>query len=223
MCRQGIGVLCLFICCSGLTEIVSGSKIKSEGDDVSLEYQRYGRNKETVIDHAYINSGAYRHKFDSITDNISVNRILYIKAKEMLNHRSGTKFEDMYWVDGITGKVVASALDERQESAVRYTDKIKKTISGREKLIAFHNHPYSMPPSAADFNSMLINGYFVAFVVCHNGKIIQYVSHEEINEGLYLRYVQRFLSDGQGEYMAQWKALEKLKENHKIDFWEVEP
>lgn len=61
-----------------------------------LEYQRYGRNKETAINHTYINSGEYRSKFDRITENINVNRILYNKAKEMLNHRSGTKYEDMY-------------------------------------------------------------------------------------------------------------------------------
>lgn len=70
--------------------------MKSEGDDVLLEYQRYGRNKETAINHTYINSGEYRSKFDRITENINVNRILYNKAKEMLNHRSGTKYEDMY-------------------------------------------------------------------------------------------------------------------------------
>lgn len=208
---------------SELTGNTADSKIKAEGDDVSLEYQRYGRNKETVINHTYIDSGEYRNKFDSITDNISVNRILYAKVKEMLNHRNGTKYEDMYWIDGTTGKVVASALDEQQESAVRYTDAIKKAISGKENLIAFHTHPNSMPPSAADFNSMLTHGYAMAFVLCHDGTIIQYVSNEEISEGLYLRYVQRFIADGCGEYEAQWKALEKLKENHDIDFWEVLP
>lgn len=208
---------------SELTENINDSKIKLEGDDVSLEYQRYGRNKETVINHVYINSGEYRNKFDSITDNISVNRTLYSKAKEMLNHRSGTKYEDMYWIDGATGAVLASALNEQQESAVRYTDAIKKAISGKENLIAFHTHPNSMPPSAADFNSMLTHEYSVAFVLCHNGTIIQYVSNEEISEQLYSRYVQRFISDGFGEYEAQWKALEKLKENHDIDFWEVLP
>lgn len=162
------------------------SKIKAEGDDVSLEYQRYGRNKETVIDHTYIDSGEYRNKFDSITDNISVNRILYAKAKEMLNHRSGTKYEDMYWIDGTTGKVIASALNERQESGIQYTDAILKAISGKSGLIAFHTHPNSMPPSVADFNSMLIHGYSIAFVLCHDGTIIQYVSNEKISEVLYL-------------------------------------
>lgn len=206
-----------------LTESADGSKIKSEGDDVSLEYQRYGRNKETVINHTYINSGEYRSKFDRITDNISTNRILYSKAKEMLNHRSGTKYEDMYWIDGASGEVLASALNEQQESGIQYTDAILKAISGKSGLIAFHNHPSSMPPSVADFNSMLIHGYSIAFVLCHDGTIIQYVSNEEISETLYSLYVGEFLDNGYTEFEAQWKALEKLKENHNIDFWEVKP
>ncbi|MCM1091909.1 MAG: hypothetical protein NC092_03470 [Butyrivibrio sp.] len=206
-----------------LTESSGGSKIKAEGDEVSLEYQRYGRNKDTIINHTYINSGEYRSKFDRITDNISTNRILYNKAKEMLVHRSGTKYEDMYWIDGESGEIIASALDEQQESAVKCTDAIKKAIIGKENVIAFHTHPSSMPPSAADFNSMLINGYSKAFILCHNGVIIQYVSNQEISETLYFRYVQRYIIEGYSEFEAQWKALEKLKENYDIDFWEVLP
>ena len=206
-----------------LTEKVNGSNIKVEGDDVSLEYQRYGRNKETTINHTYINSGEYRNKFDRITNNINVNRILYAKAKEMLNHRSGTKYEDMYWVDAITGEVLASALNEQKESGIQYTKAILQAISENSNVIAFHTHPSSMPPSVADFNSTLRHGYAVAFVVCHDGKIIQYVAEEEISERLYSLYIQEFISNGYTEYEAQWKALEKLKENYKIDFWEVLP
>lgn len=46
-----------------------------------LEYQRYGRNKNTVVNRTYINSGEYRRKFDKITQNDYINRILYLKAK----------------------------------------------------------------------------------------------------------------------------------------------
>lgn len=178
-----------------------------------LEYQRYGRNKETAINHTYINSGEYRSKFDRITENINANRILYNKAKEMLNHRSGTKYEDMYWIDGATGAVLASALNEQQESGIQYTDAILKAILGKSGLIAFHTHPNSMPPSVADFNSMLIHGYSIAFILCHDGTIIQYISGEKISETLYSLYVGEFLDHGYTEFKAQWKSLEKLKEN----------
>lgn len=73
---------------------------------MALEYQRYDRNKDTLVSKYYIESGEYRRKFDKISDNKEVSRVLYAKAKEMLNHRSGTKIEDMYWIDGKTGEAV---------------------------------------------------------------------------------------------------------------------
>lgn len=66
---------------------------------VLKEEQRYGRNKETIVNHAYIQDGEYRKKFDRLTDNKNVNKLLYQKAKEMLLHRSGTLLEDMYWIN----------------------------------------------------------------------------------------------------------------------------
>lgn len=148
--------------------------------------------------------------------------VLTAKTKEILNHRSGTKFEDMYWIDGITGKVVASALNEQKESGIQYTDAILKAISGKVNLIAFHNHPSSMPPSAEDFNSMLMHGYETAFVVCHDGTIYQYVSKEEISPTLHRLYIDEYLSQGYTEREAQLKALEELKRGFDIKFWEVE-
>ncbi len=70
---------------------------------------------------------------------------------------------------------------------------------------------------------MLTQGYSKAFVLCHDGRIIQYVSDQEISGALYSRYVQCYVMDGCTEYKAQWKALEKLKEDHDIDLWEVLP
>lgn len=188
---------------------------------MALEYQRYGRNKSTLVNKSYIDSGEYRNKFDKISDNKDVSRVLYAKAKEMLNHRSGTKIEDMYWIDGKTGEIVASALNEKNESSVLYTELINKAISGRSNLIAMHTHPQSMPPSDADFNSVFKYGYSKALVLCHNGKIFQYTSNEPINGALYDMYVQRFSNDGLSKFDTQIKALEKIKENCDIDFWEV--
>lgn len=61
-----------------------------------VERQRYGRNKDTTINHAYINSGEYRKKFDGISECPELNRLIYKIAKEMLNHRSGSEYSYMY-------------------------------------------------------------------------------------------------------------------------------
>lgn len=49
-----------------------------------LEVQRQGRNKDTAINHAYIDSGEYRKKFDHISDSDELNRLIYQLAKKML-------------------------------------------------------------------------------------------------------------------------------------------
>ena len=78
-----------------------------------------------------------------------------------------------------------------------------------------------MPPSAADFNSCCRNGYKQGYVACHDGKVFAYTSEQEISEELYSLYISSYISEGMSEYDAQIKTLEKLKENHLIDFWEV--
>ena len=193
------------------------------GDTVALENQRYGRNKSTLINSAYIESGEYRRKFDNLTPNAEVNRVLYSKAKEMLKHRSGTLFEDMYWIDGDTGKIIAREINSETERGIFYSDSTKKAVTTHKNnnLIAIHNHPGSMPPSAADLNSCHRNGYNVGYVVCHNGQLFGYKSDENINPRLYDIYIKRFINDGNSEFEAQVKALNRLKENHYIDVWEV--
>jgi len=52
------------------------------------EAQREGRIKETTINKAYIESGEYRKKFDRISSDKNLNRLIYMCAKEMLYHRS---------------------------------------------------------------------------------------------------------------------------------------
>jgi len=48
------------------------------------EMKRYGRNKATLINNAYINSGEYRKKFDKISENKKLNRYVYQIAKRAL-------------------------------------------------------------------------------------------------------------------------------------------
>ena len=42
-----------------------------------LEQQRKGRNKNTIIDYNYISSNRYRKKFDYISNDKKLNKLLY--------------------------------------------------------------------------------------------------------------------------------------------------
>lgn len=189
------------------------------------ENQRYGRNKDTLVDKTYINSGEYRRIFDNATYNPRVNKALYDCAKKALLHRSGTLLEDMYWLDSETGEVVFAVENSTVERTIDYSqnlgNKIKVHIAKGKSLVTIHTHPGSFPPSLADFNTNFQKGYMVSFIACHNGKLFRYTSNQEISEILYDRYLERFIRDGIDEYDAQFKTLEKLKENYLIEFEEV--
>lgn len=208
---------------SGVDKSGESGIIKSGSDSVALEYQRYGRNKTTLVNKTYIDGGEYRRKYDNATENTKVNKSLYDCAKQALKHRSGTVYEDMYWIDSETGDIIASEINSQTQQKIVYSEATKKVVSSHEKnkIITVHTHPNSMPPSAADFNSCYRNGYKRGYVACHDGKVFAYTSEQEISEELYSLYISSYISEGMSEYEAQIKTLEKLKENHLIDFWEV--
>lgn len=188
----------------------------------NLEFQRYGRNKSTLVNSTYISSGEYRNKFDRITDDKDVNRALYIKAKEMLLHRSGTLYEDMYWFDADTGRVIAKEVNLFEEEQILYSESINKAIEGKSNVIAAHTHPCSTPPSIADFNSAKDHNYMLGIVLCHDGKIFCYKSDETVTKMMYNLYVADYYLQLHDEYLAQLEALKELSETYDIEFWEVQ-
>lgn len=195
--------------------------MKPGSDVVALENQRYGRNKSTLVNKTYVDSGEYKRKYDSATDNKEVNKSLYDCAKKALKHRSGTAFEDMYWIDGETGRVMLSVTDSADERTITYTDRIKKCIQTNNNVVTIHTHPSSMPPSIEDFNSCANNGYAKCFVACHNGVLYGYHSNEMINPKLYNLYIQKYMNGGFSEMEAQVKTIKKLSQSFDINFWEV--
>lgn len=190
-------------------------------EDERYEEQRYGRNKDTQVNHTYIDSGEYRKKFDKISDNAKLNRKLYSLAKDMLNHRAGTLFEDMYWLDPDTAEIMAEELDGLTEEQIDYSQKTMKVVDSTPGLLTIHSHPNSYPPSAVDFNSNYSHDYVLGIICCHDGRIFIYSANEKVDEDLYVAYVKKYKLEGKTEFDAQWLALETIQENVDISFKEV--
>ena len=182
-----------------------GMKLTFELEEV--EDQRDGRNKATVINSSYIDGGEYRHKFDRITADAALNKLLYSCAKEMLHHRSGTEFEDMYWFDAASCTVLCRRLDETTPGEIRHTKKIDNQIKRCPSVIAMHTHPHSMPPSPEDFNTYLNSGYEMGIVLCHDGTIYIYHALQRIDEHLWAAYVADYMKKYHDAGEAQAAAL----------------
>lgn len=185
------------------------------------EQQRYGRNKDTIINHTYIESGEYRNKFDRISDDKELNRLIYQIAKEMLYHRSGSEYEDMYWIDVGLKKIIAQETSLQSPTSIQYSGKTKRKIKNKKGLLTIHSHPYSFPPSIQDFNSNYRNNYGMGIVCCHDGKIYMYSSNEDVNTNYYKMKVEEFLKDGYNDSEAQQKALDIVMQNYDIKYKEV--
>ena len=186
-----------------------------------LEQQRKGRNKNTIIDYNYISSNRYRKKFDYISNDKKLNKLLYKIAKKMLLHRSGTEYEDMYWIDLINGKIVCKITDSKYKKKILYTTTIKKMIKKSENLLTIHTHPDSFPPSIDDINSNYDHNYEIGIVICHDGRVYMYSAEERINANYYKLTVEDYLKNGYNEDTAQIEALKELQKKFSIYFKEV--
>lgn len=190
------------------------------------EFQRNGRNKSTQINKEYICSGAYRRKFDSLSDNKKLNRLVYKLAKKMLHHRTGTEYEDMYWIDIDTLEIVAEELDMKTRKEIVYSEKTKKVMNEYRKrpekrLLTIHTHPSSFPPSIPDFNANYANEYNLGIVICHDGTIYMYAACEEINENFYKLLVAKNLNQGYNEHEASFLALRQMQNIFQMMIKEV--
>lgn len=128
----------------------------------------------------------------------------------MLIHRSGTKYEDMHWVDAENISIVAEEINNKKEEEVTYSESTVRKIQNRKGLITLHTHPSSFPPSIRDLNSNYSNNYGIGIVICHNGTVYLYSSEQLINEDYYKLTVEEYIKNGYNENEAQIEALKEL-------------
>jgi SPP1 gp7 family putative phage head morphogenesis protein len=152
-------------------------KAKSAEKESSNKKYKYG---ETVVKKNVINSASYRNKFNNVSDDASINRTAYARAKEMLKHRSGTKYEDITFIDTKTGKsLINKGYDV--ENTAKPSKAMKRMLNKSEPgtIIAIHNHPGSSVPSISDLMVCMNRGYKFGLVACHDGDIYKYVVNKE--------------------------------------------
>ena len=186
-----------------------------------IEEQRYGRNKNTSVNFSYIESGEYRRKFDAISNNIELNRLLYKLAKKMLKHRSGTLYEDMYWIDLDTLEVIAEETNMQVEESIVYSRRTENIIKNHKNVMTIHTHPNSFPPSVADLNSNFANNYKIGLIICHDGTIYEYSSTVKLEELYYDIKVANLKKQGYNEVEAQKYAMESLSNEIAVKVKEV--
>lgn len=75
-------------------------KVSRESEESKKKY----KYADTVVKKSLLTSSEYRKKFNQVSGNPKVNRRAWNISKDMLSHRSGTKFEDLAFINVVNGK-----------------------------------------------------------------------------------------------------------------------
>lgn len=181
----------------GTTEEWNRSRAFAEKEESKRKY----KYKDTVINTSEISSAGYRRKFTDITGENKISRTLWESALDMLDHRSGTKYEDLAFVDSKTGDAKINKNYDKENTASP-SDSMKKMLRDADKntIIAIHNHPGSSPPSYSDIMACKDRKYKYGLVVCHDGMIYKYsVDDKKINTPIAFSALERLAGKGYTE------------------------
>ena len=205
--------------------VQNGKKELTSGGDGGIikEQERMQSSSDYAVPKDLVKSREFRSKFDSMDSDKKLQRQYYQVAKKMLNHRSGTNGEDLYFYNTRTKKWYSSTTGT-QAGTPDYTEEIRRALQESEKdeIVSFHNHPLGMPPSAGDLNAALKNGYQKGYTIGHDGTVFEYTAPIFIiDEAVYNKRISLHAEKGDSEFQAQENALLDLQEFYKFKFKEM--
>lgn len=134
---------------------------------------------DCAVSWKFINKKVHKDRLAKfVGDNIVGKTVSKIEA-EILKHRQGTEYEDLYLIDVRTGKTVAKNVNSPELLKVGKNKEMSDILSAndKKKYALVHNHPYSSPPSIADINSLFKNQKIkYGVIIGHNGTVYKYTA-----------------------------------------------
>ena len=108
---------------------------------------------DTIAKEDLINSSKYRRKFDNVSDQTKINRTACKLSKEIIKHRSGTKYEDLAFIDvpSTADLIVCKNRGYKFGLVVCHNGKIYKYSVDKDK--------FNLPIVAAALDWMEAKGY----------------------------------------------------------------
>lgn len=160
-----------------------------------------------------VKTSGYRKLYNNLDESVDIQRTACKKAREMLEHRSGTKFEDMTFINTATGEALTRT-DYEVENQVLPSKRMRRMVSEAEPhtVIAIHNHPGSSVPSITDLETAYEKRYKYGLIACHNGTVMKYTVNGKFNPvvtGFLLDNAQSCIYNGSVAKLRE--LLEKLK------------
>lgn len=184
------------------------------------------RNGTNIVDFSYIDSEEYRQKFESFSKDAKLNECLYRTAKEILYHRDGSDFEDMYLVHARKREVVGIQKDSGVPLEVEYNESLISAIASNQQysLIAVHNHPTNILPDGSDYVSCGYRRYAQGVIICHNGKVYTYnVGDKIFTAGLLDKRIDKYtkMPYNMSCIEAHEKVLDEMRNEYGLEWSEL--
>lgn len=151
-------------------------------------------NNTYTVNRQLVNSKEYHDKFIGIPAGKSVRESLYIKSKEILEHRDGSTDEDLIVLDLRTGKEIVANRKSKDGYKTGLTYEQYMLVKNHNgSIITLHNHPEGGRLSGTDIVSMYKYNVCLSVAAGHDGTIhyiydlnrkidIEKIYNEEYNE-----------------------------------------
>lgn len=184
----------------------------------SSEHSRKSRfNNEQRVAWDVVHSVAYKDLFNRISDDRELNQLAYKKTVDMLAHRTGTLFEDMYVIDMETKKVIGVQTHSTVANMVEKNHSLESARAKNINKLVLHNHGSNLPPSGSD---IVANGYYgneIGLVACHDGSVYLYrAGKKSVTREMIDTTIDKYKKAGYNDLEAYKKAFKQLKGDYGI-------
>ena len=180
-------VNCRCICTYfGKNNTKTDAPIENEESRRAEFVEEFGIEPPTVNNEVY--SDEFRKKIGALTDDIDEARNVTSALKSIYDHRNGTAYEDLAYIDASRDKVIINKdfdfYDKATKTSACKPNKAMDSLlneSGKGVIIGVHNHPQNNSPSVGDICCAYDRGYKYGIVGCHNGTIYKYSITQDFN------------------------------------------
>lgn len=142
---------------------------------IQIEKEESKNKYNNTVTSQFIKTPDYRNLYNNLDEPTEIQRTACKKAREMLSHRSGTKYEDLTYINAETGKHLTRT-DYNVEGQVIPNKPMREMLNSAKPytIISIHNHPGSAMPSMTDIDSAYAKKYKYGIIACHNGYVFKY-------------------------------------------------
>lgn len=158
-----------------VVELPESTKSRTKMNDPENERGHKGKRRDTEISRSIIESPDYSRRLSNVDKNRNVSNAIISEARRILEHRNGTLFEDLMFIDTRDGTFITRT-DYNRVRGVMPSKRMRKKVEDAPDytIASVHNHPGSTVPSPEDINILNQRKNIYGVILCHNGDLYKY-------------------------------------------------